>query len=260
MTVKVIGYSERGMIGALCRDIEFAEQPLAAVESLLTLLVFPQQPADPNRFRGLTHAEILIEQSFSDFGDPDLVFLIKDFCGTPHLVFVEAKVHSDVRRGRTIEKRWEIFQGYLDKAKDGTSGLFTQMYRKQRLGQKLRQPDDELPADRVSRRWSLGKNRVVERAVNTVAPFAENVWIAALLPEPAEKVSRFFNSTLADYRPRVEDLPGWDVTRWGFTTWRNVDAMAQNAAHIWSRSNEAFKWNHEQIYVGRREPSISEPE
>lgn len=253
MPVNVLGYSERGMIGALCYDMSDSEPSAAALEQFLGLISFPFQAEGTPVLNGITHAEILIEQSFSRFGDPDLVILI-EAAGVKHALFIEAKVHTDVKRGRTINERWLYFVNALanGQRKKLSSALFAQLYRKQRLIRKLRNRTEELPVDYVTGpgRPHFGGNRIVRRAADKVQDYTCNSWVVALLPEPGAQVDEFFHTTLAQYRPDPRDMADWNVQNWGFVTWKQVEDMCQQHEAMWQRTLASFDWNREQIYDG----------
>lgn len=253
MSIKIVGYSERGMIAAICTDICGAPNPLTATESLLTLIAFPFHPETTSPFVGITHAEILIEQSFSTYGDPDLVFLVRTSDNNTHAVFVEAKVHTDVKAGRTIEKRWQFFENCLKpKRKKRPSGLFTQMYRSQRLIRQLENPDVNLGKDKFFGGTKLGRNSVVRKAAKKVRQFMDHCSVVALLPESADSVDPFFRTKLASFQPG-DDLPDWNVKNWGYLTWGQVDTLCMSNPTMWRQTVRSFNWNHEQVYFGRRE-------
>jgi hypothetical protein len=247
MSVSIIGYSERGMIGAISADISHAADPLTAVQEFLRLFRFPFVNNSPIQNRKLVAAKILIEQSFSDFGDPDVTILLDDAQGEKHIVFIEAKVHTDVRKGRSILKRWEFFQNYLVTNERGASSLFTQVYRKQRLLRYLSGYRD-LEPNLVSRRWSVGRNRVVRRAVDECEPYSKSGWIGVLLPEGTDEISPFFDAKLKPGVPSPCNLQGWETQNWGYSSWSLVEQLANQDQVTWGRTVESFKWNREQIY------------
>lgn len=72
LDVEIVGYSERGLLNPLFYEIRSSPSSLQLLANLLSLIYFPRVGVD-FRIRG---AKILIEQSFSDFGDADAVLLI----------------------------------------------------------------------------------------------------------------------------------------------------------------------------------------
>lgn len=261
MAVSIVGYSERGMINAICADVARSNSASALIERFLKLIHLPQH-IGPSPFERIDSVEIMVEQSFSTFGDPDIVFLLQLLDGTKHAIFVEAKVHTDVRAGRAISQRWDFFQNCLDcEATRRPSGLFTQMYRSQRLIHKLCSTDT-----RAKKKFfggtKIGRNRVVKKAAEKVSSYLENVsqgWVVALLPEPASTLDLFFRGQLANYHPAPAQLPNWDVRNWGFITWEQIDTLCLSERNEWMQTLAAFDWNHEQVYVGRRDRTDLKP-
>ena len=69
----ILGYSERGIVNALLYEIQNSKNSNPLIKILLERATFPYR--DKVDFN-ISTAEILIEQSFSDFGDADIVFLL----------------------------------------------------------------------------------------------------------------------------------------------------------------------------------------
>ena len=86
--VRVCGYSERGIFNALLYDIGFSADPLSTLGGLLSLICVPGRTLD---FSSLEGAEVLVEQSLSDFGDADVILLLHG-AGWRRAVFIEGKV------------------------------------------------------------------------------------------------------------------------------------------------------------------------
>jgi hypothetical protein len=251
MSLRINGYSERGMVNAVCEDIMHAR----GVQRLATPLSwcrFPFQPEGVPDFGGITAAHILVEQSFSDFGDLDLLFLL-DHADRKQSVLIEAKVATDTSSPKRIDDQWEDFLSFLQGDADQTSSLFVQLYRKLRLIERvadLNRPFDPHP---LWGRQSLGANRVVLKAARLLADYREHPWYVALVPDDSHDVARFFSSTLRDYRPDPHQLPGWDVRRMGYLTWPELhDHVREEPAQAqWQRTLSAFEWNEHQIYQRR---------
>jgi len=249
--VRLIGYSERGMVNAVNADLLNADNE--QIQRFLEQLKFPLANASPS-FAHIEEVILLVEQSFSKFGDADLIFLITHADGTKKCIFVEAKVHGDKRKGRQIEDRWRFFTNYIQgklKKSRGSSALFSQLYRKNQLVRHLQDVDTPLTADSVSAHWKLGKNTVVRRAAKLIEPYVHNSWMVAMLPEGAESLDRFYRETLGPFsaEPPVT-LPGWDVRRWGYITWKQIETHCRDNEEHYPATLAAFQWNREQVYCG----------
>jgi hypothetical protein len=216
--MKVTGYSERGMVNALFYEINYSTTPESLLGDLLSHVAFPF--LDTVRHR-VHEAEVLIEQSFSDFGAADVLLLLKTQRG-PVSVFVEAKAGT----GWSIEKE---FRDFVDgtQTQVSSSNLFTQLYHKVRLVKGLRQ--DGIPAleeglafpkSSTKTKRKIGSNEVVLKAVSLLAECLHETYYVALVPEPTENLDRFFPSLLTWVPPA--DYLDWDVEAYGYLSWSDV--------------------------------------
>ncbi len=92
MTVEINGYSERGVLFSLFHEIKYHPQGLRILGDILSEIKFKSDVS----FKPI-EIEIMMEQSFSDFGDADVVLLIKGKNGSNQVVFIEAKVQASVK-------------------------------------------------------------------------------------------------------------------------------------------------------------------
>jgi hypothetical protein len=231
--MKVIGYSERGMVNALFYEINYSLAPESLLEGLLSRVAFPF--LDTVRHR-VHEAEVLIEQSFSDFGIADVLLLLKTQSGAIS-VFVEAKAGT----GWSIEKE---FRGFVDGAQTqvSSSNLFTQLYHKVRLVTGLRQGGIPalkkgltFPQSSTKRIRKIGGNQVVLNAVSLLAEHLDETYYVALVPEPTDNFDRFFPSLLTWVPPA--DYLDWDVGAFGYLSWSGVEGFCSendliNTRHV----------------------------
>jgi hypothetical protein len=250
MTVRLLGYSERGMVNALCYDIAHSDEAVAAVSTFLSWFDFPGSER-PN-ISNIHNATILVEQSFSDFGDLDLLVLIENKDNTRQAVLIESKVSNDTKSWSTVEDRWDEFLKMFVGGECNTSNLFVQLHRKVRLIQYLSESKDQFDIDLFVPRGSIGKNNVVHRAVDELKNYitSGNVWFGAILPDDPTDLEIFSRDTLQT-APISQNLPSWNAGRWGFLSWRTI---YENTKQGWPRTQDAFEWNHGQIF--RQEPPI----
>jgi hypothetical protein len=262
--VVLYGYSERGMVNALCDDIIHGSPSIAALADLLSWCEFPLRVADPPDFSGIAKATFLVEQGFSDFGDLDLLILLDHTDGRKQSVLVEAKVRTDGTRPRCVHGQWRAFFEFLAGDARQRSSLFVQLYRKMRLIRQVESLSLTLPGDAVAAQWRLGSNRVVRQAALLLAEYRANPWYVALVPDPKSDVSRFFTDTLLPFPPD-SDLPEWtpdNIRRWGFLTWPDLDSRCGADHGRWRQTTANFEWNRHQIYEPgeppgeRREPTV----
>ena len=110
------GYSERGMPNALFYDMRAGAddaERLARLQAFLSLCRFPCRdqpyPLRDVRFGG---GRVRIEQTFSGFGDPDVLILLDEQGESiqGHSVFLEAKMKTAQRSVWSIREEWQRFR------------------------------------------------------------------------------------------------------------------------------------------------------
>lgn len=244
--VRVCGYSERGIFNALLYDIGFSADPVSALAGLLSLVRIPGAAVD---FSGLEGAEVLVEQSLSDFGDADVILLLHG-AGWNRVVFIEGKVKPSQRGSWTATRAWRDFQerknGYLH-----SSNLFTQLYHKVRFMSTLRvggidalQAGVPFPACSTNELRKLGRNAVVLRAARMIERYATEAFYIAALPDSVSNLTDFYANQLM--AGPADDVTGWDIAGWGFVAWEQVEAYCrQHGLHSTVRT---FEFNRGQIY------------
>lgn len=247
MAFRIDGYSERGIVNALCEDI-VRENDVQKLEEFLGWIKFPFQQGGPPDFSGIKKAQILVEQSFSDFGDLDLLILLDHDGDRKQAVLIEAKVATEnpVR----IEAQWDDFLSFLGGDGRHSSSLFVQIYRKLRLVQRVSDLNNQFDPHPIWGRQSLGANRIVLKAAKLLAEYRANPWYVVLVPDNRQHVSHFFDSTLSKYRCAPCELPSWDTSRMGYLTWPDFHERIDNKSNQqkWRRSLSAFDWNEHQIH------------
>ena len=88
--MKIMGYSERGIVSSLFNEIAFSANSYDLLSRLLRLVVSPFAEIGLSEIQ---EAKLLIEQSFSDFGDLDALLLLTHD-GKRLSLFLEAKVKT----------------------------------------------------------------------------------------------------------------------------------------------------------------------
>ncbi len=241
------------MINALSNDIRYSNEPVARLESFLSWCTFPFVRPAPT-FNEINCAKLIVEQSFSDYGDPDLLILLDYVDATTRAVLAEAKVSTDTGAPRTIYDQWDDFLTFLDGDRSKSSSLFVQLYRKVRLIQQAHNLEQGFPPDMFARRWSLGNNRVVRNAATLLTGYRVDPWFLAIVPDPTEAVSAFFNDHLQHFDPEPYNLPQWDVTRWGFLSWPYLHQQVLGQPNNWPQVIRNLAWNQHQIYPIEPQP------
>jgi hypothetical protein len=167
MGTELLGYSERGIINSLFYELSYKDRDGNLLGQLLDEVYFPDWKGS---FK-VSEVTILIEQSFSDFGDADVVLLIKNG-NHKQRIFIEAKVRTYEKREWKIDKEFENFKAGIEPKKLSSSNLFTQLYHKHRLADGIAEMgvDDVaskgllFPACSTKSTRKLGKNKIVFRA------------------------------------------------------------------------------------------------
>lgn len=242
--LEVRGYSERGMINTLFHEMRYSPNGIDLLREFLNLCQFPNAADGPD-FDSFTSARIRIEQSFSDFGDPDVLVLLEG--QQKQAVFIEAKVKTYQSHKWEIEAQWDAFATFAPGILP-TSNLFIQLYRKLRLVQKAQDFTIALPPDVISPRWSLGENGIVRKAATELSGYCEKVWYVALVPETASALDRFYRGPLQSQNPH--QLPAWDTSQWGYLPWENLKEHCRQNVADWAETYASFDYNQGQIYGG----------
>jgi len=253
--MKLLGYSERGLINALLYEIAFRDA-FEAQKLLAELFHLGQWPMDkppPGFFDKC--ATTLVEQSFSDFGDADALFLF-EFGKAGGAVFFEGKREKQY----TLRKAWKVFieafRGNV-RAKGLTSSLLCQLYFKQRLVNALSPGSGEdvrtgllfeAPLDRrggIARK--IGKNPVVWHSVGMLKKHLGEVYYLMMIPERwSQDVEAWWKNQVATASPAPA---GWNLSRWGAITIPDIVDFC-NAKGL-NRTLDVIRHNAGQLY---REP------
>ena len=244
--MEVLGYSERGIINSLFYEMRSSQNSLELLGEFLALVSFPYRAVKFQIF----DARILVEQSFSDFGDADAVLLVNNR-GHRQVVFIEAKVKTFQRRYWRIVDEFEQFKRGIDKERVSSSNLFAQLYHKVRLVKALqtggsRQLHDgvRFPGCSSKQDRRIGRNRVVLRAVDQVEGYCKDALFAALLPDDIANLGAFYDRTLRDYSP--EGFQEWDIGNWGHLSWLQVEEFCKRRDLL--ATLRTFEYNEGQIY------------
>lgn len=246
--MEIIGYSERGLLNSLFYEIRSTPDSLRLLGDFMSLLSFPYVGIN---FRP-TSAKILIEQSFSDFGDADCVLLI-DNQDARQSVSIEAKVKTSQHQSWSIEGEFRRFVELIKQAHSRklSSNLFMQLYHKVRLlralqtgGITLLQKGIPFPKCSSKRVRKIGHNKVVLRAVEMLRQHSDDTFFVALVPDDVAKVKAFFDHILKNYKPF--GFERWDVTDWGYVTWAQVEDFCSKYGLV--QTEEIFGFNEGQIY------------
>jgi hypothetical protein len=256
--MQLLGYSERGFINAFFYEVFRHPNPTGIIRAFFALAHWPLMNSRLSVAEAVSVDTILIEQSFSDFGDADVLIL----ASCPHekvAFFCEAKRGKPWR----VKKEWEQFKARFQASlPGGVSNVFRQLYLKQRLAQSFVVGDDlgtgiefdgVLRTTRGDHRRKIGKNKVVLKAVEMLKPYVGSAYYLILTPEPwRDEVTTLFQavqsfspppmaSPLGDSKPRA-----WDVSRWGIISLQDVVQLCKDR-HL-NHAVEVADFNEGQLY------------
>lgn len=244
--MQILSYSERGIIKSLFYEISYSHNSLQLLNRFLGLIYFPYKTIN---FR-ISEAKILIEQSFSDFGDPDALLLLTNN-GIKLAAFIEAKVKTSQRLSWLISQEFEEFTKGINVNDMNSSNLFTQLYYKVRLVKALQKGGTDLLKKGVhfpewsSRKYRrIGNNKVVLKAVDLLSNYCEDAVFIAIVPDNISSIKDFYQNTLKNYNPI--GLQEWDITNWGCISWGEVERFC--TVNNLQRVMENFRFNEGQIY------------
>ncbi|MDZ7618644.1 MAG: hypothetical protein U1E05_16700 [Patescibacteria group bacterium] len=258
--VRLVGYSERGFINSLLYEIAYreAEKARELFKKLFVLIKWPITKPPPGVFDACD--TILVEQSFSDFGDADGLFLFASGADGADgaAVFFEGKRGEDY----TLERAWKKFIGSFwsqTRSSGLTSNLFCQVYFKQRLAQALRAGSKEnvvegltleAPLDLVGRKRKIGDNPVVLSSVEMVRRHLGDVRFLLMVPEPwTDALQAWWYRDVAAANPAPT---GWDVSCWGIITIPEIVQFCRDNGL--TRTLDVVNHNKGQLYVEPAEP------
>ncbi len=247
--MKLLGYSERGILNALLYEIHHSGKGDALLKELIAEAVFPVTnlpciAADPV-------FTVFIEQSLSNFGNADAIILGQSEM-RKYTIFVEAKVSAQSNNWR-LEKEFADFKkGLVSKVKYHSSNLFTQIYHKQQF---MEHTLDKLKSGVPFPKWSknrrrkIGTNPTVLRAAEQIKQHCDTTFYLMLIPEndDDDAVKDFFKNTLCN--TNLPNVPGWDVSHYGYLTWQQVKDFCDKQPL--QHSLAVFQYNDKQIYWPR---------
>lgn len=244
--MNIIGYSERGAINSLLYEIYFSPNAESLLSQLFSRITFPFLDEPPIVVQD---AQVLIEQSFSDFGDADAVFLINT--GIKKIsIFLEAKVKSYQKAIWSIQEEFNKFKNNVN-SKVSSSNLFVQLYHKLILFYNLKDANFinlkvgvKFPYCSSKQMRKIGNNEVVLRAVEMVKGYIDSDYYVALVPDSRLNVTKFYENILKNFTP--EGFQRWNCSRYGFLVWEDIREYCYK--NNLKNTLELLKYNEGQIF------------
>lgn len=191
--MKILGYSERGIINSLIFSIGEDEE---LMDGFISKINIPEIESLKDKVKDYT---ILLEQSFSRFGDSDLVIVIEyEEPQKNKVIFIEGKVN-------TFNGRWNIqsqFDKYLRplnganfiKTSDYWSNLFSQLDLKKLLIENwskiVTDKEFEINTAYLGNR-KIGSNGIVLNALQFVECNISDAYFVGLIPSTEVEIKEF---------------------------------------------------------------------
>ncbi|PWA05600.1 hypothetical protein [Flavobacterium psychrotolerans] len=227
---KIFGYSERGIINSLIFNIGEDKNLLREFIGLIKL-PYPIDVGEPKKYT------ILLEQSFSRFGDADLIIIIHyENKEDKKVLFFEGKV-------KTYKKNWNIeteFGKYIEpinsehkiRPKNYWSNLFSQLYLKKSLIDNWIEINEKggVKLLESERDRKIGENKIVLKAFKKLNGCKQNYYIG-LIPTLEENIKKFKGKTDFDLH---------------FLSWETVHKFCKD--NKLKKVLKMFKYNDGQIY------------
>lgn len=263
--MEIIGYSERGIINSLFYEIKYSQKSINLFNQFLSLMSFPYRTVD---FQ-ISEVKILIEQSFSDFGDADVLLLL-DNQDKKQVIFIEAKVKTFQKSSWNIKDEFDKFKALfienkqeaskISKSSSSKSNLFVQLYFKVKMVQALQTggmnqlkegvvfPECLSKQDKRTQKRCLprkiGNNEVVLTATKLLLPYSKDALFVALVPSNTSELNKFYQGTLKNYR--LSKNKDWGVENWGYISWADVKKFCKK--NRLENTLRVFEFNKGQIY------------
>ena len=246
--LKIMGYSERGLINSLFYELKCSKKTINLINNMLSLVIFPYKKG--NISFNITNVKVLIEQSFSDFGDADIVLLIENN-NKKQIIFIEAKVKNCQRDCWNIFNEFSKFDKGINANKVSSSNLFVQLYHKIRFVKTLQNGDISqlmnginFPKCSSKSVRKIGNNNVVLNATRECLNYIKEAYFIALVPDDDSNLRKFYQNTLISYNPA--GFQDWDIKDWGYISWKQIEVFCKINKLKGTLKN--FEWNKGQIY------------
>jgi len=184
--MKILGYSERGIINSLIFSIG---EDKTLMREFIRLINIPEIEESHNI---ITDYTILLEQSFSRFGDSDLVIILEyENPKEKKVLFIEGKVKTSQSKKWHLERQFEKFERE-EKYTGSSSNLFFQLYLKKLLFDNctLNDFDKGIKELRYKENRKIGNNPVVLEAVKLLLNCKEAYYIG-LIPASESDIEKF---------------------------------------------------------------------
>lgn len=232
--MKILGYSERGIINSLIFSIGDNNELMGKFIGLMNL------PETFDLGKPINYT-ILLEQSFSEFGDADLVIIIhyknpeEENPEDKKVLFIEGKV-------KTLKSNWNITTQYnnhiqlnkdeiIQKPTNYWSNLFSQLYLKKLLITNL----DEIKIEKLKEtnftgKRQIGSHKIVLNAFQMIE--CKEAYYIGIIPSTVNE---------------IKDFIAINQTGYYFISWKSVHDFCKKEEKL-NKVLDVFDFNEGQIY------------
>jgi hypothetical protein len=235
------GYSERGVINSIAYFLDSNQE---YIYDFIKLLNIPLQEGEYDYV-------FLVEQSFSDFGDSDLIIIVNEKIKNERFViFIECKIKTFLGKFSMDNEFNEISAALKDGYKSGiSSNLFVQLYYKYLLVKTNGQgdPKDKEIFMKYNRKTKtrnicriIGNNKIVKHAFKEYIKNAKDCFYAAIVPTPLSEMND------GDFQNKINLLKLMPSTNAHSCYWGVIHDYFKNIKA--TKALEVFCFNDKQIY------------
>jgi hypothetical protein len=234
--MSIYGYSERGINNSMAYFLDANPQ---CVHGFITKLGIPLEKKENYDYT------ILVEQSFSDFGDSDLLIILKKN-NKKIVIFIECKIKTCQGTFQIQSEFNKILKAIKErkKIKGISSNLFVQLYYKYLLikpnGERNRDSTiNEIFMKSNNNPRVLGNNKIVKKAFGIIEK-ANDYYFVAIVPTGKNKI----NAKI--FQKKIDELCLMPSENCYLCYWEDIkDYFTDiNAAKVL----ETFGYNKGQIY------------
>jgi hypothetical protein len=239
--MSLCGYSERGIVNSIAYYLDAHPQSMHGFIKALGI------PLIKNNY----DYTFLVEQSFSDFGDSDLVIIANDKEKNSKIViFVECKIKTYNGTFKIDTEFCKIQKAIHDKQKFKgiSSNLFIQLYYKYLLiktdGNSGNDPDVDIIFKKTKNNpRKLGDNQIVKDAFLQIKG-AKNYYYVAIVPPEHNKTDNKNNNI--EFRSKIDKLGLMESKNVYLSYWDDIKSFFKEKDA--TKVLEVFKYNGNQIY------------
>ncbi|GMO30994.1 MAG: hypothetical protein Ta2B_12000 [Termitinemataceae bacterium] len=237
----IYGYSERGVVNAMAYYLNANSKYL---HGFIEILGFSLEKKDYGE-----DYEILVDQSFSDFGVSDLIIILDNKSDKKIVVFIECKIKTSQGTYNINNEFNKIDKAIKesDKITGISSNLFVQLYYKHLLivtdGGKCKEPNvNEIFKKSKGNPRIIGGNDIVKGAFNKIKNASDYYYVAIVPTAPNEMNSEEFKKKIDELGTMGMSMPSENAY---LCYWGNIEKYFSDPA---SEVSVAFKYNDGQIY------------